>query len=165
MSLVGQTLLSRYKVVRPLARGALATVYLAFDLFGTPYAVKAFPKGLKRRAEREFRVGRALGHPRINPVLALLEEQEDRGAALLLAYAPGERFLDWRQGSEKEAVLSVFRQLLEALAHMHARGFVHRDVKPENLVVAPTQEARLLDFDLSGPIGEPFRMRIRLGTL
>lgn len=162
---MGETLLERYKVVRPLARGALATVYLAFDLFGTPYAVKAFPKGLKGRARREYRVGRALDHPHINPVLALLEEREDRGAALLLSYAPGERLLDWRKGARKEAVLSVFRQLLEALAHMHGRGFVHRDVKPENLVVAPTAEVRLLDFDLSGPIGEVFRVPVRLGTL
>jgi serine/threonine protein kinase len=165
VSLVGETLLNRYKVVRPLARGALATVYLAFDLFGTPYAVKAFPRGLRGRAEREYRVGRALDHPHINPVLALLEEREDRGAALLLAYAPGERFLDWRPGADRGAVLTVFRQLLEALAHMHERGFVHRDVKPENLVVAPTLEARLLDFDLSAPIGEVFRVRVRLGTL
>lgn len=165
VSLVGETLLERYKVVRPLARGALATVYLAFDLFGTPYAVKAFPKGLKGRAQREYQVGRALDHPHINPVLALLEEREDRGAALLLSYAPGERLLDWRKGARKEAVLSVFRQLLEALAHMHERGFVHRDVKPENLVVAPTVEVRLVDFDLSGPIGEVFRVPIRLGTL
>ncbi|MGQ9735253.1 MAG: serine/threonine-protein kinase [Thermaceae bacterium] len=164
MSLVGEVLLKRYKVVRPLARGALATVYLAFDLSGTPYAVKAFPTGAEKRARREYRVGRALDHPRINPVLALLEREEG-GAALILAYAPGERFLDWRGTAPKNAVLQVFRQLLEALAHMHERGFVHRDVKPENLIVAPTGEVRLLDFDLSGPIGEVFRMRIRLGSL
>lgn len=45
VSLAGKTLLNRYRVVRALGRGALATVYLAFDRFGTPYALKVFPPG------------------------------------------------------------------------------------------------------------------------
>jgi serine/threonine protein kinase len=46
VGLPGTTLLGRYRVIRPIARGAVATVYLAFDLHGTPYALKVFPKGL-----------------------------------------------------------------------------------------------------------------------
>lgn len=47
---------------------------------------------------------------------------------------------------------------------MHGRSLVHRDVKPDNLVVDGTGEARLVDFDLSGPQSERFGQKVRLGT-
>ncbi|WP_347241902.1 serine/threonine-protein kinase [Thermus sp.] len=164
VSLAGKTLLERYRVVRPLGQGALATVYLAFDPFGTPYALKVFPKGTEARRDRELWVGKRLSHPNLNPVLEALNLEE--GPALLLAYAPGEEMDRWmlRRPGKKRALL-VFRQLLEALAHMHEKGLVHRDVKPENLIVAGTDEARLLDFDLSGPALEAFKKPLRVGTL
>jgi serine/threonine protein kinase len=76
VSLAGKTLLGRYRVVRPLGQGALATVYLAFDPFGTPYALKLFPKGAEARRNREFWVGKRLDHPNLNPVLEKLDLEE-----------------------------------------------------------------------------------------
>lgn len=164
VSLAGKTLLERYRVVRPLGQGALATVYLAFDPFGTPYALKVFPKGAEARRDRELWVGKRLSHPNLNPVLEALDLEE--GPALLLAYAPGEEMGRWmRRRPERPQALFVFRQLLSALAHMHEKGLVHRDVKPENLIVAGTLEARLVDFDLSGPALEAFKKPLRVGTL
>ncbi len=164
VSLAGKTLLERYRVVRPLGQGALATVYLAFDPFGTPYALKVFPKGAEARRNRELWVGKRLSHPNLNPVLEALDLEE--GPALLLAYAPGEEMGRWMlRRPERGRALFVFRQLLEALAHMHEKDLVHRDVKPENLIVAGTDEARLLDFDLSGPALEAFKKPLRVGTL
>ncbi len=162
VAIVGAVLEGRYRVIRPIARGAVATVYLTFDRYGTPYALKVFPPGYRARAEREWRVGRRLDHPNVNRVLARLEI-EGR-PAVLLAYAPGERLSDWRATHPGAAFLPVFRQLLAALAHLHRRRIVHRDVKPENLVVAKSGSARLIDFDLSGPVGERLP-RVRLGTL
>lgn len=164
VELAGKTLLDRYRVVRPLGQGALATVYLAFDRFGTPYALKVFPKGAEGRRNREFWVGKQLDHPNLNPVLESLDLEE--GPALLLAYAPGEEMGRWMlRRPEQPRALFVFRQLLMALAHMHERGLVHRDVKPENIIVAGTDEARLVDFDLSGPALEAFKKPLRVGTL
>ncbi|RDI94870.1 serine/threonine protein kinase [Meiothermus sp. QL-1] len=165
MGLAGITLEGRYKVIRPIARGSLATVHLAFDIHGTPYALKVFPKGFEGRAEREWRVGRQLKHPHINPVLARLSVPYNgcNHPAVLLAFAPGSRFSEWRQ-DHPSRVLLVFQHLLEALAHMHSKNLVHRDVKPENLVVDGTGEARLVDFDLSGPASERFSRQVRLGT-
>ncbi|MER3555208.1 MAG: serine protease [Meiothermus sp.] len=166
VGLAGVTLEGRYKVIRPIARGALATVHLAFDVHGTPYALKVFPKGFEGRADREWRVGQMLRDPRINPVLARLSVpvEHTEHPAVLLAYAPGARLSQWR-GDHPTQILRVFGQLLEALAHMHARGIVHRDIKPDNLVVDGTGEARLVDFDLSGPSGERFTQKVRLGTI
>jgi len=166
VGLAGSILEGRYKVIRPIARGALATVYLAFDVHGAPYALKVFPKGLEARADREWRVGQQLKHPHINPVLARLSVPHDEGErpAVLLAFAPGSRLTEWRRDNPAK-VLRVFRHLLEALAHMHTRHLVHRDVKPDNLVVDGIGDARLVDFDLSGPQGERFSQRVRLGTI
>ncbi|RIH81307.1 Serine/threonine-protein kinase PrkC [Calidithermus terrae] len=168
VGLPGATLLGRYRVIRPIARGAVATVYLAFDLHGTPYALKVFPKGYESRADREWKVGGALQHPRINPVYQRLDLEDqaassENGPAVLIAYAPGERFNDWRS-RRPEMVLRVFEQLLEGLAHMHQQGYVHRDIKPENVVVDGTGEARLVDFDLAGPAGERLPKQFLVGT-
>jgi serine/threonine protein kinase len=166
VGLAGITLEGGYKVIRPIARGALATVYLAFDEHGAPYALKVFPQGFEGRADREWKVGRQLDHPRINPVLARLSVpyQGIVQPAVLLAFAPGHRFSEWR-GHNPGRVLGVFQHLLEALAHMHGQRLVHRDVKPDNLVVDGTGEARLVDFDLSGPQSERFDQKVRLGTI
>jgi len=164
VSLTGKVLLEKYRVIRLLGQGALASVFLAFDRFGTPYALKVFPKGAEARRDRELWVGQRLSHPNINPVLEALDLEE--GPALLLAYAPGEEMGRWMlRRPERKRALFVFRQLLSALAHMHAQGLVHRDVKPENIIVAGTDEARLVDFDLSGPALEAFKKPLRVGTL
>jgi len=162
VAIVGSRFLDRYRVLRPIGRGAAATVYLAFDAHGTPFALKVFPRRLAARAEREWLIGRGFDHPNVNPVL-------ERGwiagqPALLLAYAPGSRLSEWRLRRPSAPFLPLFRQLLEALAHVHEKGYVHRDVKPENLIVAPTGRIRLVDFDLAGPNEEGLG-GLRVGTL
>lgn len=167
MNLSGTTLLGRYRVIKSLGRGATATVYLAVDAEARPKALKVFPKGLEGRAEREWKVGQALQHPHINAVLDKLEVSHQEpfpNPALLLSYAPGKWLLDWRE-HHPEKVWSVFGQLLEALAHMHQKGFVHRDIKPENCIIDAEHHLRLIDFDLSGPVGEKFNQRMRVGTI
>lgn len=160
MSLPGRVLLDEYRVIRPIARGAVATVYLALDAQGRPFAVKVFPEGYATRADREWQVGRALAHPNVNPVLERLDV--DRYPAVLLAFAPGRRLSE--QPAGPGGFLAVFKQLLAALGHMHARGYVHRDVKPENVIVDEEGRARLIDFDLAGPQSERIE-RLRLGTI
>lgn len=167
VSLPGTTLLGRYRVIKTLGQGSTATVYLAVDAEARPKALKVFPKGLENRAEREWRVGQALKHPHINAVLDKLEVSYQEPApnpALLLSYAPGKWLLDWRE-HHPEKVWMVFEQLLDALAHMHQKGFVHRDIKPENCVIDSGNHLRLIDFDLSGPVGEKFSQRLRVGTI
>lgn len=166
MGLAGVTLEGRYKIIRPIARGALATVYLAFDDARIPYALKVFPKGFEGRADREWRIGHHLQHPHINPVLERLSIaiEGEECPAVLLAYAPGTPLSEWRK-KHPEKALMVFDELLQALAHIHRNGIVHRDIKPDNLVVDSNGNLRLLDFDLSGPVGERFKQPLRMGTI
>ena len=153
--------MDRYRLIRPIAHGAVSTVHLAIDDEGTPYAVKVFPRGFAARADREWRVGSSLSHPNINPVRLRFDIEEY--PAVLMDLVPGSRLSDFPRLSEK-TFSAIFAQLLAALAHLHERGFVHRDVKPENLIVDESGTARLIDFDLSGPEDEPIG-RLRLGTI
>ncbi|MFN3266364.1 MAG: serine/threonine protein kinase, partial [Deinococcales bacterium] len=69
MAIPGTVLLEKYRIVRPIARGTSSVVYLAFDMFGAPFAVKLFPPELASRADREYLVGSRLRHKNANPVL------------------------------------------------------------------------------------------------
>ncbi len=166
MNFAGLTLADKYRIIRPIAKGAVATVFLAFDQHGVPYALKAFPPGFEGRADREYKVGRILQHSRINPVLERFSIEKDglNYPSVLLTFAPGTRLSEWRRDNPTQLIF-VFGQMLEALAFMHSKGIVHRDIKPENLVVDSSGDARLLDFDLSGPITEKFPQKVRLGTI
>jgi eukaryotic-like serine/threonine-protein kinase len=168
MAIAGTVLLDKYTIVRPIARGASSVVYLAFDLFGTPYAVKLFPNEMASRADREFLVGKDLHHKNLNPVLERITLEGQPGT--LMPFAPGQRFSEWVAYHGLKQFLEVFVQVLEGLSVMHEKGLVHRDLKPDNIVVSPgvkpgSLEAKLLDFDLSGPSNEVFRDRLTPGTL
>ncbi len=161
MGLPGRVVLDRYRIVRPIVRGAVATVYLSFDESGKPFAIKVFPEGYSARADREWRVGSSLDHPNVNHIIERFDI--DDCPAVLMEFASGKRLSDM-QFPAKDGFIAVFMQLLAALAHMHQRGFVHRDVKPENLMVANVGSVKLIDFDLSGPRSEHSN-NLRLGTI
>ncbi|HEX2864402.1 MAG TPA: serine/threonine-protein kinase [Deinococcales bacterium] len=171
MSLAGTLVLDRYRIVRPFARGASSVVYLAFDEFGKPFAVKLFHAGLAARADREFLVAQRLVHPNLNRAVARVVVEGLPG--VLLEFAPGVRLSDWpgKNGGPDELV-PVLRGVVAGLAQVHALGFVHRDLKPENVIVHDAQglgrrqvSARVVDFDLSGPSGEVFRDPVAPGTV
>ena len=133
---------------------------LAQGLRPTP----GLPEFLERIREKGLLWGVVTNAPRENArhVLEALDLEE--GPALLLAYAPGEELGRWMgKNPAFFQAMRVFHQLLLALAHMHEKGLVHRDVKPENILVN-AGEARLLDFDLSGPAQERFQKPLLLGT-
>jgi eukaryotic-like serine/threonine-protein kinase len=173
MALQGTLISGRYRVVRPFARGANSVVYLVFDPEGHPYVLKLLPPAPESRVNREYQLAHTWKHSLINPVLERLTIENQPG--LLLDYAPGEVLskvfaaqdghTPLERGTERRrAFLGVMIQMLEALAYIHERGVVHRDLKPENVMVTPDYSIRLIDFDLSGPIGEVFEERIALGT-
>jgi eukaryotic-like serine/threonine-protein kinase len=166
MAIPGTLVLDKYRVVRPFARGASSTVYLAFDDFGAPFVVKLFPPHLAARADREFLVGQHLQHPRINAVLGRVTIEGLPG--VLMAFSHGERLSDFIEHHGRRYFPVVLAHTLEALDHIHTKGFVHRDLKPENLVISPISggvDTKLIDFDLSGPSGEVFRDSVAVGTL
>lgn len=167
MTLAGQLLGNGTRLVRVLGHGSHSVVYLAVTGRGQVRAVKLFPPELSAFAAREYEHGAGLLHPRLAPVLG----QERIGAqpALLMAYARGAVLFErYRRRPalqrERQAYLLTLVHLLEALAYLHERGVLHRVVKPDNIVVEEDGSAKLVDYDLSGPLGEDPGGAVRIGT-
>jgi tRNA A-37 threonylcarbamoyl transferase component Bud32/tetratricopeptide (TPR) repeat protein/TolB-like protein len=137
----------RYRVLRELGRGGMATVYLAQDLkLHRQVALKLLRPELaaslgNERFLREIEFAARLSHPHILP----LHDSGDAGGHLYYAmpYVEGESL---RQKLEREGQLSVpeviaiVRAVASALTHAHQHGIIHRDIKPENILLAKSAE-------------------------
>jgi serine/threonine-protein kinase len=149
-----------YHVERVLGQGGMGVVYLARrEDDGSPAAVKMIRPAVQEagpvvaRFLREADILRGLRHPHI---VAFREAGESGGLLyFVMEYVPGKSAAELVQ---QEGPLPVGRavaltcQLLEALAHAHGQGFVHRDIKPGNVLVAPEagrEAAKLADFGLA----------------
>jgi len=156
---LGAALAGRYALGRELGRGGMATVYLADDLkHHRQVAIKVLHPELGSllgddRFTREIRAAASLSHPHILPL-------HDSGEAdgLLYYVMPWVRGESLRQRLVRERQLpldeaiAIARQAAAALGHAHARGIIHRDVKPENILLHEG-EAMVADFGIALAIG------------
>ena len=159
-ALIGRVLDGRYRVGPKIARGGMATVYEAIDLrLDRTVAVKVMHEGLAdddefvRRFQREARSAARLAH---HNVVAVFDTGDDDGTLfLVMEYVPG---LTLRDLIRKEApmspakALAVIEPVLGALAAAHAAGILHRDVKPENVLLADDGRVKVADFGLARAI-------------
>lgn len=144
----------RYRPLRPLGSGGSGSVWLARDeRTGLEVALKIVPREGKAatRAEREALAAARLRHERCLRAYGL--ERDTRNIYIAYEYVPGQTLRQaLRAGELNDAdAVEAGAQILEALAHAHGRGIVHRDVKPSNVLVAEGEELsiRLLDFGLA----------------
>jgi eukaryotic-like serine/threonine-protein kinase len=155
LGLVRHAFGDRYEVDREIGRGGDARVFLAVDQAGQRVALKILhPEFLESvqadRFLREIKLVSRLNHPRIARLL-------DSGEREWFVYL----VMDFIEGSSLRDVLGRGRRLslddtlrvacdlLDALDHAHRFGIVHRDVKPENVMISPGQGAVLLDFGIA----------------
>jgi serine/threonine-protein kinase len=147
----------RYELVRPLGHGAMATVDLAHDVeLERPVALKRLAENLardeevRRRFLREARLAARLAHPN---VVRVFDVGEDDGRPFIaMEYVEGETLAELvaRRGrlpAPEVATLGV--QACAALAAAHAAGLVHRDVKPQNLILGRDGTIKLGDFGIA----------------
>jgi len=144
----------RYRPLRPLGSGGSGSVWLARDeRNGLDVALKIVPREGKAatRAEREALAAARLRHERCLRAYAL--ERDSRNVYIAYEYVAGQTMREALRAGDLNDAESVeaAAQVLEALAHAHGRGVVHRDVKPSNVLVADGEELsiRLLDFGLA----------------
>jgi hypothetical protein len=144
----------RYRPLRPLGSGGSGSVWLARDeRTGLEVALKIVPREGKAatRAEREALAAARLRHERCLRAYGL--ERDSRNVYIAYEYVPGQTMRQALRAGELDDAASVetAAQVLEGLAHAHARGIVHRDVKPSNVLLAEGEglSARLLDFGLA----------------
>jgi hypothetical protein len=151
----GGLISGRYRPLRPLGSGGSGSVWLARDERSSrDVALKAVRREGKAasRAEREVEAAARLRHPRCLRALAL--ERDDAHVYVAYEYVRGRTLRDAIRSGELDdgAAVEAAAQMLEGLAHAHAKGVVHRDVKPANVMLADDGEdvsVRLLDFGLA----------------
>lgn len=149
-----ELVLGRYRPVRPLGSGGSGSVWLALDeRNGLDIALKIIPREGKAaaRAEREALAARRLRHERC--VRAYDVGHDSSHVYIAYEYVAGRTVREaMRTGelSDRDAV-EIAAQVLDALAHAHRTGIVHRDVKPSNILLEDHDEiaVRLLDFGLA----------------
>ena len=147
-------MLGRYRPLRPLGSGGSGSVWLARDEHnGLDVALKVVPREGKAgsRAEREAETAARLRHPSCQRAYGF--GRDGRHIYIAYEYTPGRTFREAMRAGELDDACAVeaAAQMLEGLAHAHARGIVHRDVKPSNVLIAdgPRPSVRLLDFGLA----------------
>ena len=149
-----QRVLGRYRPLRPLGSGGSGSVWLAHDEnTGIDVALKMVSLEGKAgaRAEREAAAAARLRHAGCLRAYSLLRDEGH--VYIAYEYVAGDTLRQaLRSGRIGDGVaLEIGAQILDALAHAHARGIVHRDVKPSNVLLAdgPGISVRLLDFGLA----------------
>ena len=150
----GSLLGGRYRVVRHLGSGGMASVLLCRDeRLDREVAVKRLhadsPGDVEQRFVREAKLGASLNHP--NLVSVFDTATDDEGVLIVMEYVEGEalaRALK-RGPLPPERVASVVRDVGSALDHAHAQGVVHRDVKPGNVLLRRDGVAKLVDLGIA----------------
>ena len=156
---LAEALAGSYSIERELGHGGMATVYLARDIRHQKLvAVKAMQPGLAsaldaERFRREMAIAGSLDHPLIVPLY-------DSGNAgdipyYIMPYVEGESLfvrLERERRLSLDDALPITRDVASALGYAHSRGVLHRDVKPENILLAGGR-ALVADFGLARAIG------------
>ncbi|MEO9327580.1 protein kinase domain-containing protein [Gordonia aurantiaca] len=161
-TMLGTVLEDRYRIDAPIARGGMSAVYLGVDLrLGRDVAVKVMdprysgdPQFL-RRFEFEARAVAGLKHPGL---VAVYDQGIDGGVAfLVMELVDGgslRELLRERGPMPPHAVVAVADPVLGGLGTAHAAGLVHRDVKPENVLISDAGEVKVADFGLVRAVAE-----------
>jgi serine/threonine protein kinase len=147
----------RYRIVSRLGVGGMGVVYKATDIqLKRSVAIKALEErrlhipGAATRLKNEALAAASLDHPYICKVYELLETASD--TFIVMEYVEGETLSSIlkRGVLPLPQTLQLGREIAEGLANAHARGLVHRDVKPSNVMVTTHGHVKLLDFGVAG---------------
>ena len=158
MALTSGTKLGPYEILAPLGAGGMGEVYRARDTrLGRDVAIKVLPShlssnpDLKQRMEREARAISSLNHPHI----CTLHDVGSQGGTdfLVMEHLQGETIADrlQRGAIPLGETLKIAMQIADALDKAHARGILHRDLKPGNIMLTKNGP-KLMDFGLAKPM-------------
>ncbi|MCD5311512.1 Stk1 family PASTA domain-containing Ser/Thr kinase [Kineosporia babensis] len=163
--LVGRLVDGRYLVRSRIARGGMATVYLAVDRrLDREVALKVMHDNLADDPEfvsrfvREARSAAKLSHPNVVGVFDQGTDETSGVLYLAMEYLPGRTLRDvlsQRGALTPRESVSVLEPVLSGLGAAHRAGFVHRDVKPENVILTDDGRIKVADFGLAAAVTAP----------
>jgi serine/threonine-protein kinase len=159
--MVGTTLLGRYQITRKIGQGGMGAVFEAtHTLIGKRLAVKvlldkyARRDSIVRRLEQEARLASSIGHEHIIDITDFGTTDDGR-TFVVMEFLEGESLADClhREGTlPEQRILKIAYQIASALGAAHAKGIVHRDVKPENVFLLRRKDqdfVKVVDFGIS----------------
>ncbi len=159
--LIGEVLASRYQIEHRLGEGAMGTVFRARHVkVGRPFAVKVLhphlllDKKVQARFEREAELAGRLRHANVIGVVDVGETTDGmRYMVMDFAAGPDLATLLGEAPMKPERIIHLVRQMLEGLYHAHQEGLIHRDFKPENVIIEKDSHGaevpRIVDFGIA----------------
>ena len=156
--MIGLTI-SHYLITAKIGEGGMGEVYLAEDLrLDRKVAIKFLSTDLTlneqatKQLVREARAAAKLDHPNICSIYDVGEA--DGKTFIVMQYADGKTLANviQRTAVKIDEALHIAIQVAEALAEAHSRGIIHRDIKPQNIIISPNGQVKLLDFGIAKTI-------------
>ncbi|MEB6035579.1 Stk1 family PASTA domain-containing Ser/Thr kinase [Staphylococcus pseudoxylosus] len=160
--MIGKIINERYKITKKLGGGGMSRVYLAEDsILKRSVAIKAIriPSGEKeeaiKRFEREVHNLTQLSHNNIVNVFDVTEDDEN--FYLVMEYIEGLTLSEYIQKNhplDVDTILNFINQIINGIKHAHDTKIVHRDIKPQNILVDENQTLKILDFGIAKALSE-----------
>ena len=160
--LMNRILDQRYELEELVGGGGMADVYKAKDrLLGRSVAVKILHEQFQRDQEfiekfhREAQAAARLTHPNIVNIYDVGVSEGEH--YIVMEYVPGttlKELIQQKRNLEPEEALAIAREIAEALAHAHANGLVHCDIKPHNILMTSDGHAKVADFGIARAVTE-----------
>jgi serine/threonine protein kinase len=155
-------ILPGFEILGRIGSGAGAVISLARDLVrerqvALKHVVRRGPEHDKfiAQAENEFAVTQGFQHPSLRQYYDIVRVRKwlkTRELVLVMEYVDGERLEDHRP-TDIRAHLSIFRKVAEGLQALHAHGYAHADIKPNNILLTRDGGVKIIDFGQSCPLG------------
>lgn len=155
--MIGQRIGGRYETIRLIGDGGMSKVYLAHDvILDRDVAIKvlnydfANEEELKRRFQREALSATSLTHPHIVNIFDVGEEDELH--YLVMEYIEGQtlkKFIQTNGPLRPEEAVPIMQQLVSAIANAHVNGIIHRDIKPQNILMDAHGNVKITDFGIA----------------
>jgi hypothetical protein len=168
-TMVTRALAANYELEDEIGRGGMGIVYRARDRrLKRMVAVKLLPPELAYRSDirsrflREAETAAQLGHPHIVPIFSVGEDE--RVVYFIMAYVQGDnlaKLLHTRGPLDPDEVRRILHDVADALSYAHARGVVHRDIKPDNILIdGETGRVLVTDFGIARAVSETAGSRL-----
>lgn len=155
--MIGKRIGGRYEVLRGIGEGGMSKVYLAHDIIlDRDVAIKvlnydfANEQDLKKRFQREALSATSLTHPHIVNIFDVGEDEELH--YLVMEYIDGQTLKKYIQTNgplQTHEAVNIMKQLVSAIANAHHNGIVHRDIKPQNILMDAEGNVKITDFGIA----------------